>query len=551
MASRVAEVVYRLKDLFTGPAKKVEDGYKRVRRASRDTANAVEKDNQRVGKSFAVASAGLKRFIAPLAVFLTARRASRAIGEQADDLDRLGKAARKLNLDPQELAGLEFAAERSGIEIGKVEKSLFTLQKRAGEAARGIGAAKNAFEEFGIDVAAFNALSVDEQVKLLADQLAGLSNEADRGALASAIFGKENAQSFLNLLNEGSAGIEALTNEYAGLRQITKESTDQAEAFNDIWTNLSTSVGGFFQRSGDLAIRGFVKLGTAVGLATKEVKSLPEQLAEARGELERLQSVNSRSNTAAQAVSAQVREVERLVAATEAQAKAQQKAAEEQRKLDAARIAGESADARYKAGLESLTTSIENQASSAKRLLDQQTTELRAARQEQQTIEEEFAQLRDEVTATPAEDITGLDVQTKTLEARRKLAEGDAEGAIKAAREGADLLRDLKAEGDEAGFVLGFLADQLGRVANEAAKGQTDQEVLDVAKEAEKFNVLTAKFNQLQSDATTQGTAIGKALVNSIAAELRAADLGLGDAVQRGLADFRNSLELERRTPKP
>jgi hypothetical protein len=106
-------------------------------------------------------------------------------------------------------------------------------------------------------------------------------------------------------------------------------------------------------------------------------------------------------------------------------------------------------------------------------------------------------------------------------------------------------LRDLKSEGDEAGFVLGFLADQLGSIAKEAAAQQTNSEVLDVAKAAESFNVVNAKLEQLKSDAATQGTAIGKAVVSAIQAELNAANLKLPNVVQQGLADYRRQVQDE------
>jgi len=550
MASRVAEVIYKLKDLFTGPAKRVERGYDRIKRSARDAADSVERQNSRMSKSFGVLVGSLKRVAGPLLVIAGISKAFRGTAQAAEDLDKLGKTAAQLNIDVSSLDALQFAAERSGVAVDKVGASLFTLQKRTGEAAAGIGAAKFAFEQLGIDAAQFSELGVEEQIRSLASAIASIDSEEQQAAISSALFGKGNAQDFLKLLQQGGDGIADLIAKGKELRNITSDQTDLAARFEDAWTNAGRSVRGAFDGLFTGFQRAFVAGAEAIGVLDKPTESLADQLAAATAELERLQNASSRSNANASEIREQVREIERLTRELEEQTKDQAEAERQTEQLAAARRQAERAEEVYREGLEDTTRAIKNQTSSAKRLLDQQTAELRSARAEQQSIEEEFAQLRDEVTAPEAEDITGLDVQTKALEARRKLAEGDAEGAIKAARQGADLLRDLKAEGDEAGFVLGFLADQLAKVANEAAKAQTDQEVLDVAREAEKFNVLTAKLNQLQGDAATAGTQIGKAVVAAIDAELRAANFG--SAIQSGLSGYRETLqrEIEGSAPK-
>jgi hypothetical protein len=225
MASRVAEVIYRLKDLFTGPAKKVEGSYDRIKRSSRSAADQVEKDNSRIGTSFGGIVAALKRVAGPLAILAAVVKTIRSTGEAADDLDRLGKTAAKLNIDPQEFAGLEFAAERSGVAVQKVEAALFTLQKRSGEAAQGIGAARLAFEELGINVEEFNQLNAGEQVRLLANQFAALEGEERKAAIASALFSKGNAD-LLKVLNQGGDAVDRYVKELAEYREVSVEATE-------------------------------------------------------------------------------------------------------------------------------------------------------------------------------------------------------------------------------------------------------------------------------------------------------------------------------------
>lgn len=547
--SRVAEVLYRLKDLFTGPARKIREQYAKLRQTSRETAESVERDNDRVRKSFSAVVGSLKRVAGPLAIVAGALKAGRATNSLADELDRLGKTAAQLDIDASDLAALEFTADRSGVAIGKVEKALFTLQKRAGEAALGIGAAKVAFQDLGIDAERFNELNATEQFELLANAFSEIEGEERRAALASALFSKQNAD-VLKVLNQGGDAVNALVDEYKSYRDITREATEEAARFNDAGTNFRNLLRSGFDVFGNYFIQASNRVSEAVGLIEKRVEPLEEQLAAAREELERLTSASSRSNANARAIREATDEVERLTLAIEDQAREQEEAQRQTEELARSREAAERADERYRETVEDLTESFRNQTSSQKRNLDQQTSELRAARAEQVSVEKEFQRLREDVTSVSAgDDLSGLDVQTKALEARRRLAEGDAEGAIKAARQGAELLRDLKDEGDEAGVVLGFLADQLGKVANEAAKQQADTEVLDVAKEAEKFNVITAKLRQIEKEAEAIGqgigTTTGKAIVATLQAELDAATLRLPQPVVEGLQEFRRGLQRE------
>jgi len=501
-----------------------------------------------MSKSFGVLVGSLKRLAGPLLALAAITKTLRGVGTSAEQLDKLGKTADQLNIDVSSLDALQFAAERSGVAVDKVGASLFTLQKRTGEAATGIGAAKVAFEQLGIDAAKFSELGIEEQITQLATAIASLESEEQQANISSALFGKGNAQDFLKLLQQGGDGIAELVAKGKELRTVTSDQTDLAARFEDAWTNAGRSIKGAFDGVFTGFQRAFVAASETIGILDKPTQSLADQLAAARRELENLEASSSRSNATQRALKAQREEVERLTKALEAQAAANEEAQKETEKRAKALEAAQAAERAYRRQVDALTESFDNQADAQKRILDQQTDELRAARAEQASIEEEFAQLRADVTAPASEDISGLDVQTKALEARRKLAEGDTEAAIKAAREGADLLRDLKAEGDEAGFVLGFLADELGRVAKEAAKEQADAEVLDVAKAAESFNVVTSKLKLLKSEAAQAGTEIGQAVVQSIQTELELAKFNLPGFQGSDLSNLAS--EIEKGAPK-
>jgi len=59
MASRIAEVIYKLRDVFTGPSKKIVDSYAKIRGASRQTRSAVAKDAGIMSGAIGNAAAGI------------------------------------------------------------------------------------------------------------------------------------------------------------------------------------------------------------------------------------------------------------------------------------------------------------------------------------------------------------------------------------------------------------------------------------------------------------------------------------------------------------
>ena len=202
---------------------------------------------------------------------------------------------------------------------------------------------------------------------------------------------------------------------------------------------------------------------------------------------------------------------EELQSLADARKKDTEQAAEEKR------IAAERQriNTEYKESLESVTNTYEGQAEMAEMVLAKETAELETARRRQLSIEQEFANLRKEITAPDAADVSGLDVQTELLKARTKLAAGDAKGAIDSARDAGELLKTLKDDGDEAGFVLSFLAKEIERVANQAAQQTVDVELIDEQKAQQAAQTLRAQLQSLTEEAPQLGAEAGTAYIQA------------------------------------
>ena len=130
--------------------------------------------------------------------------------------DSLAKTSAKLGILPNDLAGLRFAAEQTGVDIRKLDLGLQRMVRRVAEAAQGTGEAQNALKELGIDAKALAQLSPDEQFKAVADAMEDVGSQSDRVRLGFKLFDSEGV-SLINTLAAGSEGIEAFTKEAASL----------------------------------------------------------------------------------------------------------------------------------------------------------------------------------------------------------------------------------------------------------------------------------------------------------------------------------------------
>jgi len=78
-------------------------------------------------------------------------------------IDNLGKTADKLGTTTETLAGLQHAAELTGVSTETMNMALQRMTRRVAEAAVGTGEAKGALEELNIDAAQLVKLPLDNR----------------------------------------------------------------------------------------------------------------------------------------------------------------------------------------------------------------------------------------------------------------------------------------------------------------------------------------------------------------------------------------------------
>jgi hypothetical protein len=188
-----------------------------------------------------VASAGA----GAVALFGMATKASEAAANIDDVAQRTGLSAKTL----QEF---KHAAEMSGTSMEAIEGYAKKLTSTMGKYADGNKDVVGAFDELGLSAedSKGKLKSTDEMFPQIIAKLAGMKNETERNALSMKLFGK-SAADMAPLLNEGTAGVQALKDEAHKMGLVMSDEQVKAGAkFDDALTLMKSSMGAMVTKIG-------------------------------------------------------------------------------------------------------------------------------------------------------------------------------------------------------------------------------------------------------------------------------------------------------------
>jgi hypothetical protein len=158
----------------------------------------------------------------------------------------------------------------SGLELGGVQM----LGTGAGEG--GGGAEADPFKRIGLNAKKLATLKPDDQLKAIADGMKQLKTQADRAAVAQAIFGKGAVQ-LLPFLSEGSAGIDKLSaaaNKFGGV--MSDDAVRAADEADHAMIDAKMAIAGL---TTTLSV-------SFLPVATKAFKTFSEWVSNNRGQIQ-------------------------------------------------------------------------------------------------------------------------------------------------------------------------------------------------------------------------------------------------------------------------
>jgi hypothetical protein len=191
-----------------------------------------------------------KRILSPLnliGVTLSTGAFALGISKAMRGIDNLAKTADSLQVTTQALAGLQHAAELTGVGAEQLNRAMARSQRVLGEAAMGVGGAVKWIEQLGLKVADLQAMSPDERFKAYAKAIQGMATQSERAAASAALFGDRQG-AMLPMLMEGRVGLEAAAKEAEALGiALNRVDAAKVEAANDAITRIKAAATGLFQ----------------------------------------------------------------------------------------------------------------------------------------------------------------------------------------------------------------------------------------------------------------------------------------------------------------
>lgn len=177
-----------------------------------------------------------------------------------DSLDPLAQLNRETGVGVEAIQELGYVATVTGSSSEAMSASLAQLSKSTGDAARGIGRGKKAFEDLGISVtdSAGKVKTADVVLDELRGRFAALGTSMGEQKSIIASLGID--ATLLQTLNLTNAEMAALTEKARGLGVVTKEQADAAAEFND---SLATLKFGMESVKNQVAV-GFAPAMTAL-----------------------------------------------------------------------------------------------------------------------------------------------------------------------------------------------------------------------------------------------------------------------------------------------
>ena len=129
------------------------------------------------------------------------------------------KYAESIGVSIQNLQRLQYAAEQTGSSSESLNKSFIRMIANLGDAAKGIGEAKESFEALNVNAQYLMSLTPDKAFLKIADAIQKVDNRTEAAAISYEIFGRKGVE-LVNMLSLGTDGLAKFGDEAESLGAI-------------------------------------------------------------------------------------------------------------------------------------------------------------------------------------------------------------------------------------------------------------------------------------------------------------------------------------------
>lgn len=469
LKNRLIEIVYALKDKFSGQTKIVKESIKSVESQSDKTSREIQKDNSLAARSYAKIGAAAAKFGGIITAVYTAIRSTRAVIDVNTDFQRLNASLITVTGSAEKAKDTfkileDFAAE-TPYDLNQVVEAFIKLKalgldpsedalRSYGNTASAMGKTLNDFIEAVADASTFeferlkefgivarqqgdevrltfqgvtttvkkNATEIEKYLRDIGNITFGDAMERQMDTLGGAFsnLGDEAATLARNIGESGvSAAIQSITERLTSLIEKVNQSIDTLQSYAN-----PEGINAF-----NLALREEINLTETIIQQTQYLNSLKSDIGR-QGVIEGIQRLIDQREQVRKEIN-DLRESEYI------RSKGENQAAEKGK--ETALAAKETATA-----------------------LQQSVNSIKAIKDEFSNIVSDFSESIGKVDF--------IDVMKTKLDAESLLDEGDFKGAISKAREAAELLKKLKDQGDDSSVAMGYVAKELQKIAVDAAE---------------------------------------------------------------------------------
>jgi len=199
----------------------VHDGLPPALRKAQARLRAFGESVEKIGRSLAKIGA------AGVAGMMLVTRTYSKVG------DKLAKMARRTGFSVEALSALQYAAQRSGLDLETLETGLRRMQRSIYDAGRGLSTVTQALTDLGLSYQDLRGHRPEEQFRTLANALSRVHDATRKAGIAQQIFGRSGTM-LLPMFERGARGLDKFAAEARklGLIMDTK-AAEAAERLTD------------------------------------------------------------------------------------------------------------------------------------------------------------------------------------------------------------------------------------------------------------------------------------------------------------------------------